>query len=96
MHFLDESFGLRRMARMTSSEVNRQFGHSMDVAQREPVEITSHGRVRTVMISAEEYRRLKSLDQQALSVAELTETELAHLSKAEPPAASHEFDYETG
>lgn len=46
------------MQKITASEYSKKVGLYQTVAQREPVVITSHGREETVLISAEEYRRL--------------------------------------
>ena len=54
------------MASITSADFQRGFGRWREVAQREPVVITSHGRESLVLLSAEEYRRLKRLDREPL------------------------------
>jgi len=46
------------MSIVTASEYSKKVGFFQSMAQREPVVITSHGREETVLISAEEYRRL--------------------------------------
>lgn len=46
------------MATVSASEYSKKVGMYQTVAQREPVVITSHGREETVLISADEYRRL--------------------------------------
>ncbi|HSU04826.1 MAG TPA: type II toxin-antitoxin system prevent-host-death family antitoxin [Acetobacteraceae bacterium] len=43
---------------ITASEYSKKIGLYQTLAQREPVIITSHGREETVLISADEYRRL--------------------------------------
>ena len=43
------------MARTTSVEFQRKFGEFQHQAQREPVEITRHGRRELVLMSAEHY-----------------------------------------
>ena len=48
---------------VTAGEFVRQFSHYSDVALNRPVTITKNGRARNVMISVEEYERLKSRDQ---------------------------------
>lgn len=50
------------MVTATSAEVQKQFGRYREVALREPVIITNHGRDSLVMLSAEEFKRLKALD----------------------------------
>jgi len=47
------------MITVTAAEFRRHFGRYQDVALTQPVAITNEGRERVVMISADEYRRLK-------------------------------------
>ncbi len=63
----------------SAAEVVRQFSHYSDVALREPVMVTRNGRPRNVMISVEEYERLKARDQQAFTAANTPEHFLADL-----------------
>jgi len=65
----------------TAGEVVRQFSHFSDVALAEPVVITRNGRPRNVMISVEEYERLKDQDRQAFMAADTPEEFLADLRK---------------
>ncbi len=48
------------MARVPASEFQREFGRLRGVAHREAVIVTSHGRDDVVLISAEEYQRLRN------------------------------------
>ena len=51
------------MVQATSTEFTKNFGHYSDVAQREPVAVTNHGRVSGYFMSApeyEEYNRVKN------------------------------------
>lgn len=50
------------MARVTATEFQQAVGNYSDTALREPVIITSHNRDRLVLMSVEEYQRLKSLE----------------------------------
>ena len=50
------------MVTITSAELQKQFGKFRDMARRVPVSVTHHGRDDLVVLAAEEYRRLKSLD----------------------------------
>jgi hypothetical protein len=43
---------------VSATEYSKKVGLYQTLAQREPVVITSHGHAETVLISAEEYRRL--------------------------------------
>jgi prevent-host-death family protein len=82
------------MVSITSAEFQKSFGRYREVAQREPVTITNHGRESLVLVSAEEYRRLKRLDRRALYPWELDEQSLEALEKAEPPAEAGQFNHE--
>jgi prevent-host-death family protein len=82
------------MTSVTSAEFQKSFGRYREVAQREPVTITSHGRESLVLLSVEEYRRLKRLDRRALYPWELDEQALGALEKAEPPPGAAQFDHE--
>ena len=79
---------------ISSAEFLKAYGRMVETAQREPVTITSHGRERLVLLSAEEYRRLKQNDRAALHPWELTDDDIRALEVAEPPAASGRFDHE--
>ncbi len=50
------------MLHVPASELQKQFGHYQDRALVEPVFVTRNGRERTVLISTEEYYRLKQND----------------------------------
>ena len=47
------------MIRVTSTEFSKEVGRYQDSALTQPVVVTRNGRDRTVMISSEEYQRLK-------------------------------------
>jgi prevent-host-death family protein len=51
------------MPRTTALEFQRKFGQFQHQAQREPVEITRHGRRELVLISADHYDWLKAAAQ---------------------------------
>lgn len=77
---------------VTSAEFQKAFGRYRDAALREPVTITNHGRESLVLLSADEYRRLKSLDRQPLYAWELGEPALSALERAEVPGEAAAFD----
>ena len=79
---------------VSSGEFLKSYGRISETALREPVSITSHGRERLVLLSAEEYRRLRQNDRQALRPWELGAEDLAALRVAEPPAEAARFDHE--
>lgn len=82
------------MARVPASEFQREFGRLRGVAHREAVIVTSHGRDDVVLLSAEEYQRLRSLDRQALHVSNLTDEELAALETVEIPEEAARYNHE--
>lgn len=79
---------------VSSAEFLKAYGRISEAALSEPVTITSHGRARLVLLSADEYRRLKDQDRAALYPWELDAQSLAALAVAEPPAEASDFDHE--
>jgi prevent-host-death family protein len=57
----------------TAGNLVRQFSYYSDVALGQPVVVTRSGRPRNVLISVEEYERLKKRDQQAFLAADTPE-----------------------
>jgi prevent-host-death family protein len=79
---------------VSSGDFLKSYGRIVEAALREPVAITSHGRERLVLLSAEEYQRLKANEQTALYPWELDEGSMRALETAEPPAQAADFDHE--
>jgi prevent-host-death family protein len=77
-----------------AADFQRNIGHYQDRALVEPVMVTRNGRERVVMMSAEEYRRLKRRDREVLRLEDFTEADLEAIRKAEPPAEAAAFDHE--
>lgn len=69
------------MARVTAAEFQRAFGPLSDKAAMEPLTITKHGRDHLVLMSADEFARLKRRDRSVFATAELTEDEIAAFEK---------------
>lgn len=85
----------KSITRASAAEVARNFGRFKELAQRSPVEVTSHGRNSVVLVSADEYARLKALDdRQALYAHELPAGLRKALKTAKPPASSKAFNRE--
>ena len=83
------------MITVTSAEFQHHCGHYQDLALTEPVAIIiRNGRERVVILSAEEYQRLKRLDRQVLALDEFTAADLEAIRHAEPPPEAAEFDFE--
>jgi len=66
------------MARLTlsASEFQDRVGEALDRSLSQPVLITEHGRPRNVVLSYEEYRRLKARGRQAARTEDLSEEEI--------------------
>jgi prevent-host-death family protein len=73
------------MVRVTASEFQRSFGKLSDRALRETVAITKQGRDHLVLVSAEEYARLKRRDRKVGLAGELSEEWLSAVRAAEAP-----------
>ena len=79
---------------MTSREFQRNFGRYRDEALKSPLLVNHNGRDRLVIMSADEYERLKPHDRQALAIEELSDAELDAIRRAEPPAEAARYDHE--
>ena len=73
------------MVRVTASEFQRSFGQLSDRALKEAVAITKQGRDHLVLVSAEEFARLKRRDRKVGLAAALPDEWLAAVRKAEAP-----------
>ncbi len=70
------------MVTITAAELQNHFGRYRDLAQKEPVSVTHHGRESIVVMSADEYKRLKALDtRQAYFAHELPDHIVEELEK---------------
>ncbi len=82
------------MIRLSSHEAQRHWGRVQDMALIEPVAVTSKGRDRIVMLSFDEYQRLKSLDFKAMLPHDFSDEDLMHLSQTKAPKEAKAFDHE--
>ena len=82
------------MIKVSAAEFQRNIGRYQDEALRQPVAVTRNGRERTVLISTEEYQRLKRRDRQVLGVEDFTEADIAALEASRPAEASRIHDDE--
>ena len=79
---------------VTSAEFQKNFGRYREAAIREAVVITNHGRDSLVLLSAEEYRRLKKRDREVLHVSEPSDDDIEAIRTAEVPDEFAAFDHE--
>ncbi len=65
------------MSVVSSAEFQRNLGLYQDKALGEPVTITKNGRERLVLLSVEEYQRLKRRDRHVFATEDLAEERIA-------------------
>jgi prevent-host-death family protein len=82
------------MRRISSTDFQKKIGLYQDLALAEPLTITRNGRDKFVLLSVEEYDRLKHRDRQVLRVEELSSADLEAIARATPPAEAASFDNE--
>lgn len=75
--------------KVTAAEVSKSFGQFADKALVEPVTITKYGRDHLVLLSAEEYARLKRRDRQVYRAGDVPDEILAGMEAAVAPPESH-------
>ena len=80
--------------KVTAAEFHRNIGAYQDMALTKAVTITKTGRDRTVLISAEEYTRLKRRDRRVIAAGELSERHVVALRAAKVPDQYADLDRE--
>ena len=80
--------------KVTSAEFIKNYGQLADKALSEPITITRNGHERLVLISVDEYARLKRRDRQVYRVGDLPAELVEAIRTAEPPAEASAFDNE--
>jgi len=79
---------------VSAAEFHRNIGKYQDIALTKPVAITKNGRERTVLLSAEEYSRLKRRDRRVLGAEDLSERQRKAIHAARVPARFSGLDRE--
>jgi prevent-host-death family protein len=72
------------MLEVSATEFARNFGQYRDIAQREPVAVTSHGRATGYFVSAVEFeamQRLKAHAGRSRAVVEMSAEEIAEMAR---------------
>ena len=82
------------MAKVSSTQFIKTPGVYQDQAQREPVLIMKHNREHTVLLSAQEYHRLKRRDRHVFRVGELSDADIAAIAAVTAPSEATAFDRE--
>jgi PHD/YefM family antitoxin component YafN of YafNO toxin-antitoxin module len=75
---------------VSAKEASSRFGFYTDEAMLRPVGIQRHGTTRVVMISLDEYERLKRRDRQVIRTEDLDEHTIEAILSAEPGERSRE------
>ena len=71
------------MPTVSSLDFQRKFGEFQHQAQREPVEITRHGRREFIMMAAEHYDWLKAAAQRTHRTSDIADVVLAAVERSE-------------
>ena len=82
--------------RVTTVEFIKGYGALADKALTEPVTITKNGRERLVVVSAEEYERLRRRDRRAFRAEELSEADVALIAIGEMAREHAHLEEELG
>jgi prevent-host-death family protein len=82
------------MVTVTAAEFQRHFGRYQDEALTQPVAITRNGRERLVMISADEYRKLRRRSREVIRVEDLTDEEVAQIASGRMEPCHDHLDAE--
>jgi prevent-host-death family protein len=79
---------------VSAAEFHRNVGVYQDIALTKPVTITKNGRERTVLLSAQEYARLKRRDRRVIPTGELSERQVNAIRNARVPDQYSDLDNE--
>lgn len=82
------------MIKVSAAEFQRNIGRYQDIALVQPVAVTRNGRERIVIISVEEYHRLKRRDRQVLGLEDWTDADVIALQETRAREASSAHDDE--
>jgi prevent-host-death family protein len=80
--------------KVSAADFQRNIGRYQDLALRQPVAVTRNGRESCVLLSTEEYRRLKRRDREVLGSEDFTEADAEAVRRTRPSAESAAFDHE--
>jgi prevent-host-death family protein len=79
---------------LSASEFQDRVGEALDRSLSQPVLITKHGRPRNVVLSYDEYERLRARDRRAVRAEDLTDEDIAALEASEMGPGYEHFDAE--
>lgn len=76
--------------KVSSAEFIKNYGTLADKALQEPVTITRNGRDRLVLISSEEYERMRRRDRRVIRAEDMSDAEMEEILNQRVP---EEYDY---
>jgi prevent-host-death family protein len=79
---------------VSAAEFQRNFGRYQDEALKRPLSITRNGRERLVVLSVEEYQRLKRRDRVVFRTEALSEAEIKAIAEGGMDARHYGLDAE--
>jgi prevent-host-death family protein len=77
------------MPTTSASDFQKRVGEFSDIARREPVTVTRHGRPSLVLISAEDYERLKQIEQHATRAIKISKLSKRTIKAMKTAKLSH-------
>lgn len=78
------------MRRASSADVQKNFGEYRIAAENEPVQVLHYNKPSVVIVSAEEYNRLKARDKMSMDMEDLPEWLIEQIAGSEMDT---EYDY---
>lgn len=79
---------------LSASEFQDRVGEALDRSLSQPVLITKHGRPRNVVLSYDEYERLRARDRRAVRAEDLSDEDIAALETSEMAPGYEHLDAE--
>jgi prevent-host-death family protein len=80
--------------KVSAAEIGKNFGQFADRALVEPVSITKYGREHLVLLSADEYARLKRRDRMVYRAQDVPDDLLEAIAATEPPPEAEQVERE--
>lgn len=77
--------------KVSAAEFQRKIGRYHDLALTQAIAVTRNGRERTVLISVDEYQRLKRRDRQVLRLEDFSSDDIAALEATRAPDATKDL-----
>ena len=85
---------MRQPLKISSDEFERDVQRYQDLAKTQPIAVTRNGRGQTILISIEEYERLKRRDREVLGLEDFTAEDIAAIAASEASESAKAFDHE--